>query len=45
MECHKETPCRAILNKQKHHFSKMGNKKVLLGGGYQWEGGGYKERV
>jgi hypothetical protein len=38
---HKETPCKAILNKQKYLFSKIVNrtvKQVLCRGWYQWEG-------
>jgi hypothetical protein len=44
----KETPCRAILNKQENLLSRMENlkvKQVLSGGWYQWEGTGCKERV
>jgi hypothetical protein len=47
-KCYSETPCIAILNKQKCLFSKVEDwkvKLVLSGGWYQWEGGGYKERV
>jgi hypothetical protein len=47
-KCHNETPCTAILNKQKHHFSKTKNRKVkqvLPKDWYQWEGRGYKEKV
>jgi hypothetical protein len=45
---HNEALCIAILNKQKCLFSKtehMKIKQVLCGGWYQWEGGGFKERV
>jgi hypothetical protein len=48
MKSHKETPCRAILNKQKCHFSKTENRKVkqvLSWEWYQREAGGYKKRV
>jgi hypothetical protein len=41
-------PRIAILYKQKCLFSKTRNRKVkktVSGGWYQWEGGGYKERV
>jgi hypothetical protein len=37
-----------MLNKQKCLFSEMEDRKVkqvLSCGQYQWEGGGYKERV
>jgi hypothetical protein len=50
-KCLNETPCIAILNKQKNFFfSKLGNRKLkqVLSGGYQQqeqEGGRYKERV
>jgi hypothetical protein len=43
-----DTPCRAILKKQRCLFPKTENRKVkqvLFGGWYQWEGRGYKERV
>jgi hypothetical protein len=46
-KCHNETPCRAILNKQKFNcFTKTENtkaKQVLSGGLVQVGGGGYKE--
>jgi hypothetical protein len=48
-QCHNETPCIAILNKQKSLlFSKTEVSKVrqfLFGGRYQWEGEGNKKRV
>jgi hypothetical protein len=47
--CHNETPCTAILNKQKCLFSKMEDGKVKqvhpICGFIQWEGRGYKDRV
>jgi hypothetical protein len=54
-KCHKETPCVAILNKQKYHlffpfFCKIGEQEGGTGpdyggGQYQWEGEGGEERV
>jgi hypothetical protein len=47
-KCLNETPCIAILNKQKCLSLKTENRKVkqvLSGGWYQWEERGYKERV
>jgi hypothetical protein len=46
-KCPNETSCRAILNKQKHLFTKMNRKikHVLSGGWQEKEGRGYKERV
>jgi hypothetical protein len=47
-KCHNETPCVAILNKQKCHFSKMKEKKVkqvLSWDWYQWEEGEHKKCV
>jgi hypothetical protein len=48
-KCDNETPCIAMLNKQKHVvFFKQENvkvKQVLSGGWYQCVWGGYKERV
>jgi hypothetical protein len=48
-KCHKETPCVAILNKQKC-LNKLKNSRaeqVLPGGGgwYQWEDEGSGERA
>jgi hypothetical protein len=43
-----EMPCLAILSKQKCLFFKNREKEgksALSGSWYQWEGGGYKERV
>jgi hypothetical protein len=43
-----QTPCRAVLYKQKCLFSKTENrevKQILSGSWYQWEGGGHKEKV
>jgi hypothetical protein len=45
---HSETPCIAILSKQKFLFSKTENmkiKQVLSGGVVPVGGGRYKERV
>jgi hypothetical protein len=48
-KCHKETPCIAILNKQKYlffFFFKNGEQEGQTGpSGDQWEEGGDKERV
>jgi hypothetical protein len=47
MEMHSESYCIMILNKNVF-FSKIETRKVkqaLPGDWYQWEGGGYKERV
>jgi hypothetical protein len=47
-KCHNETPCIAILYKQKCLFSKTEDgkvKQVPSGSWHQWEGRGYKERV
>jgi hypothetical protein len=47
-ECHNETLCIAILNKQKCLHFKMEDRKVkqvLSGDWCQWKGGKYKERV
>jgi hypothetical protein len=46
-KCPNETPCIAILNKQKCRFSKTENRnvnQVLPGGLVSVGGGGYKER-
>jgi hypothetical protein len=43
-----ETPCRAILNKQKYLFFKNREQEGKTGpvwGWYQWEEGQYKERM
>jgi hypothetical protein len=43
-----DTPRIAMLNKQKYPFSKIEIrrvKQVLFVGWYQWENGGYKERM
>jgi hypothetical protein len=48
-KCQNETPCLAILNKQKiSFFSKTKNRsqnRYYLGGKYQSKGGGHKKRV
>jgi hypothetical protein len=51
MDCHKETPCIAILNKNVIFFffykikEQGGQNRSCLGGWYQWEGGGCGEMV
>jgi hypothetical protein len=44
-KCHKETPCVAILNKQKYHFfsstkseTRRAERGFVLGGERTWEG-------